>query len=124
MKTRPILAFIILCLGIVLSGLYGPWYAPAAFVALGCALMTLSMKHAIWLGLASSLLIYAAMALILLNRDDAEIISKTGNLLGGLAPFMVVMVTAVIGGVTGLLAGWTGSAIGQLLRNTTTSTNG
>ena len=120
MKTRPIIAFVILCLGIVLCGLYGPWYAPAAFVLLGSALMTLRMKHAIWLGLISSLLIYAVMALILLNRDDAEIISKTGNLLGGLSPIMVVVITAVIGGVTGLLAGWTGSAIGQLLRNSTT----
>lgn len=119
MKSRLITAFIVLCVGIALSGWFGPWYAPAVFVLVCCAILVLRTGQAIWLGLTSGLLVYVVMALIMLNRDDGEIIRKTGNLLGGLSPIMMVLVTALIGGATGIVAAWMGSALGQYIRNST-----
>ena len=119
MKTRLVTAFIVLCIGIALSGWFGPWYAPAVFVLVCCAIVVLRTGQAIWLSLAASVLVYIVMALIMLSHDDAEIIRKTGNLLGGLSPIMMILVTALIGGATGIFAAWMGSALGNYIRNST-----
>lgn len=119
MKTSLITAFIVLCLGMALTGWFGPWYAPAVFVLVCCAILVLRTGQAIWLGLAAGVFVYVAMSLIMLNQDDAEIIRKTGNLLGGLSPIMMVLVTALVGGATAMLAAWMGTALGQYIRNST-----
>jgi hypothetical protein len=117
---RPvIIAFVLLCTAVALSGWYGPWYAPAVVVVIICALLSLRTAQAIWLGLISCAFVYTLVALIMLNRDDAGIISKTGNLLGGLSPIMVILITAVTGSLTGLFAGWMGSALGKIVRHST-----
>jgi hypothetical protein len=117
MNKQIIIAFVLLCTAIALSGWYGPWYAPAIVVVIICALLSLRTAQAAWLGLLSCAFVYTLVSLIMLNRDDAGIIGKTGNLLGGLSPFMVILMTAIIGSVTGLFAGWMGSALGQFVRH-------
>jgi hypothetical protein len=119
MNRRVIIAFVLLCTAIALSGWYGPWYAPAVVVVIICALLSLRTAQAIWLGLISCAFVYTLVALILLNRDDAGIISKTGNLLGGLSPIMVLLITILLAGLTGLVSGWLGSVLSQYFRTTT-----
>lgn len=107
---------IILCLaGSLLSGIYGPWWAPAVFILLLCALMDLTMKQSILTGSISLGVVYLGMALWMSSQDKSEIIEKTGMLLGGLSPAMMIILTSLIGFITGLLSGWLGSVIGSIV---------
>jgi hypothetical protein len=115
MKNKTTIA-IFLCLpGSLLAGLYGPWWAPAVFILLLCALMGLAVKQSILAGSISLGLVYLGMALWMSSHDKAEIIEKTGMLLGGLSPVMMIVVTVLIGSITGLLSGWLGSVIGNVV---------
>lgn len=60
-------------------------------------------------------MVYLFMASWMNTLDHAEIILKTGLLLGGLSPVMMIAVTTLIGAVTGMLSGWLGSALGTIL---------
>lgn len=115
MKNRTGLAIILSLIGSLLAGLYGPWWAPAVFILLMCALMSLTVKHSILVGGVSLGVVYLGMALWMSRLDNAAIIEKTGLLLGGLSPVMMIIVTTMIGFITGLLSGWLGSAVGSVV---------
>mgnify|MGYP003461421302 FL=1 len=113
MKNKTPIAIIFCLVGSLLAGIYGPWWAPAVFIILLCALMGLTVKQSILTGSISLGVVYLGMALWMSNQDEAEIIQKTGMLLGGLSPVMMIVVTTLIGCITGLLSGWLGSVIGS-----------
>ena len=115
MKTKTMLAFILMLIGVILSGYFGPWWAPAGFVVLLSLLMHLSTRQAIWCGMFSLLIVYGMISILMLGKDDSGLIGKTGALLGGLSEILVVIVTAIIGGFTGLLSGWLGSSLGKVM---------
>ena len=115
MKNKTVIAIILFIAGSFLSGYFGPWWAPAAFILLGAALMGLSVSQAILSGSISLSLVYLGMAIWMSRMDKADIIQKTGELMGGLSPVMMILVTTIVGAITGLLSGWLGSALGYLL---------
>lgn len=115
MKNKTTIAIILCLAGSLLAGLYGPWWAPAVFILLLCALMGLTIKQSIIAGSISLGGVYLGMALWMSSQDKAEIIEKTGMLLGGLSPVMMIIVTTLIGFITGLLSGWLGSVIGSIV---------
>ena len=107
---------LLLCLaGSILAGLYGPWWAPAVFILLLCALTGLTVKQSILCGGISLGVVYFGMALWMNSMDHAAIIEKTGLLLGGLSPVMMITMTTLVGFITGLLSGWLGSIIGGVV---------
>lgn len=115
MKNKTTIALILCLAGSLLAGLYGPWWAPAVFILLLCALMGLTIKQSIIAGSISLGVVYLGMVLWMSSQDKAEIIEKTGMLLGGLSPAMMIIVTTLIGFITGLLSGWLGSVIGSIV---------
>jgi hypothetical protein len=115
MKNKTGIALILCLIGSLVSGLYGPWWAPAVFILLMCALMRLTVKQSFLTGSISLCVVYLGMALWMSRMDKAAIIEKTGLLLGGLSPVMMIVVTTLIGFTTGLLSGWLGSVIGSTL---------
>jgi hypothetical protein len=72
-------------------------------------------KQAIWLGLISVAVSYAVMAGWQIRQDEYNLISKTGALLGGLSSTVVLVLTVIIGLISGGLAGWLGNALGREL---------
>ena len=80
-----------------------------------CALMRLTVKQSFLTGSISLGVVYLGMALWMSRMDKAAIIEKTGLLLGGLSPVMMIVVTTLIGFTTGLLSGWLGSVIGSVI---------
>jgi MFS family permease len=115
MKNKSLISFLIMLVGSFLSGYFGPWWAPAVFIVLAAALSGLTAKQALGNGALSLGIVYLFMASWMNTMDQADIIGKTGMLMGGLSPILMIVVTTLIGAVTGLLSGWLGSALGKLL---------
>jgi len=115
MKGKSLLVLILMVIGVTISGFFGPWWAPAVFVILLSMLMKLTSREAIWIGALSLLVVYVIVAVMMLGKDDTGLIGKTGVLLGGLSAPLMVLVTGLIGGITGLLSGWLGSRLAKVL---------
>lgn len=118
-----LLTFIILLVGVFLSAYYGPWWAPSLVIISMVALLKLSAKQGMILGSLTSGLVFLAMTLVLNGQDGTDIISKAGELLGGLSPLVMIMITTFLGLITGLLSGWLGIAIGDFIKNTSSSSS-
>jgi hypothetical protein len=115
MKGKSLLVLILMLIGVTVSGFFGPWWAPAVFVVLLSMLMKLTAKQGMWNGAISLLIVYTVMSAMMLGKDDSGLIGKTGTLLGGLSAPLMVVVTGLIGGVTGLLSGWLGSSLSKVM---------
>lgn len=115
MKNKALISFLIMLVGSFLSGYFGPWWAPAVFIVIAMALSGLAVKQAMGIGSLALGLVYLFMASWMNTFDQAEIIRKTGLLLGGLSPLMMIVVTTFVGAITGWLSGWLGSALGTML---------
>lgn len=115
MKGKTSLVLILMMIGVVVAGFFGPWWAPGAYVVLLAMLMNLSAKQGIWIGALALFVVYTVMAIMMLGKDDSGLIGKTGALLGGLSAPMMVMVTGLIGAITGLLSGWLGSSLAKVM---------
>jgi len=115
MKSKSILVLILMMIGVIVAGYFGPWWAPGAYVVLLAMLMKLSAKQALWIGALSLFVVYTVMSMMMLGKDDSGLIGKTGTLLGGLSSPMMVIVTGLIGAITGLLSGWLGSSLGKIM---------
>ena len=116
MKNKSAIAFIVMLIGSWLSGYYGPWWAPAVFIVISTAVLGLTIKKAMMIGASALGLTFLAMSAWMSSLDQSHLIEKTGTLLGGLAPVAMIVVTTIIGFVTGLLSGWLGSALGGVLK--------
>ena len=116
MKNNSAVAFLVMLIGSFLSGYYGPWWAPAVFLIIATAIMRLNAKKAVIIGACSLGLSFLGMSVWMNTLDQSDLIDKTGALLGGLSPVVMIAVTTIIGFVTGLLSGWLGSALGGVLK--------
>lgn len=116
MKNNSAVAFLVMLIGSFLSGYYGPWWAPAVFLIIATAIMRLNAKKAVIIGACSLGLSFLGMSVWMSTLDQSDLIDKTGALLGGLSPVVMIAVTTIIGFVTGLLSGWLGSALGGVLK--------
>lgn len=104
-------------IGIVLAGYFGPWWAPAAFIVMLTALSGMNARQSLITGGALLSLAYLGLASALSLQDEADIIARTGVLLGNLSPQLLVLITTFIGTITGALAGWLGSETGHFVRS-------
>jgi len=116
MKNNSAVAFLVMLIGSFLSGYYGPWWAPAVFLIIATAIMRLNAKKAVIIGACSLGLSFLGMSVWMSTLDQSDLIDKTGALLGGLSPVVMIAVTTIIGFVTGLLSGWLGSSLGGVLK--------
>jgi hypothetical protein len=115
MKTKVWLIILLMIIGATVAGMFGPWWAPAASVVLMAMLMKLPVKQSVWIGMCSLLAVFTVMSMWMSGKDDSGLISKTGALLGGLSVPIMVIVTGLIGGITGIVSGWLGSNLAKAL---------
>ena len=115
MKTKVWLVLLLMLIGVTVAGLFGPWWAPGVCVVLLAMLMKLPTRQGLWIGACVVLAVYTVMSIWMLGQDDSSLISKTGALLGGLSAPLMVLLTGVIGGITGLLSGWLGSSLAKVM---------
>jgi hypothetical protein len=115
MKSKILLLFLLMLIGIVAAGYFGPWWAPAAYIVLLSMLLKAPANQAIWTGSVAMLILYTIWAYVMLGKDNTGLIAKTGSLLGGWSPSAMVILTGVIGAITGLVSGWLGSSLAKVL---------
>ncbi len=115
MKRNVWLVIVLMLIGVTVAGLFGPWWAPGICVVLLAMLLKLPVKQSIWIGACSILLVFTVMSIFMLGKDESGLIGKTGALLGGLSSTMMVLVTGLMGGITGMLSGWLGSSLAKAL---------
>ena len=120
MKGKTIIAFLIMAAGVLGLGFIAPWWTAALWVVCVSALTRLNQKQATLAGGFAVVIVWVLMARYLSMQDDADIITKTGTLLGGISHQLMMVVTLVIALITGVLSGWLGSVLGQVImsRNT------
>jgi len=101
--------------GCLAAAWVGPWWAAACFLAIWYMLMRYPARPAAIQGGLILAAVFGVMATILLLRDSTGLLDRTGGLLGGIPATGLLIVTVVIGWITGLLSGWVGSALGQVV---------
>jgi len=89
---------------------YSPWWTMALVGALAAFTFHKRRWSSFLIGLIGGGLLWFIPAL-LANLNNNELLSqKIGLLFGGLSPNMLLLLTALIGGLTTGLGAWTGSA--------------
>src|SRR4030095_2192964 len=122
MKTRTIISFLIMVAGVVCLGFFTPWWVAAIWIVLVAGVGKLSISQSMLTGGFAIGLAWVAMARYFSLHDDADIISKTGALLGGLSHQLMMVITLVIAFITGVLSGWLGGALGSMILKQTDDT--
>jgi hypothetical protein len=114
-RLSPILRILLALAGCGVAGWFGPWWAPAAFLAGWTILVRIPRRSAAIEGGLVLATVFAAVAGWMFIHDERDLLGKTGGLLGGLPAWAMWIVTIAIGWITGLLAGWLGSALGEVI---------
>ena len=105
--------FIILIAGIFILGLLLPWWVSPLWIILIAYIRKTTFKSGIVMGAISLGFVWGIVAGYMTFNDDADIMYKTGQLLGGVSGNLLIIITALIGSITGGLAGWFGSALNK-----------
>ena len=117
MKTKELLAFVIMLAGAALIEYFLPWWVHPAWVIIVVVLMKMRTWPAIiYSGLALAL-VWVGFARWMSEKDTAEIIHKTGELMGGISHQNMMSITLLIGFITGILSGWFGGKLASVMRS-------
>ena len=106
---RNLLYFFGMILLAVLLHQFLPWYAIViAGLLFGAFAPLSSAGEAFAYGLLAGAIVWGAYSGFLNYNNDSILATRIGNMLGGLSAWMMVVVTALLGGIYG----WFGSLIG------------
>ena len=114
-RLPPIFRVMLALAGCSVAGWFGPWWAPAVFLAAWTIVMRMPRRTAVIEGGLILAAVFGTVAGWMLLRDESALLAKTGTLLGGLPAWAMWFVTLVIGWITGILSGWLGSALGEVI---------
>jgi MFS family permease len=115
MSQKVVISFLFMVVGSFLAGYFGPWWGPAVYIILHTALMNLTVRQGMVSGMLALSLVYLVMSIWMNQQDHADVVEKTGTVLGGLRPMALILLTVLIGCLTGLFSGWLGSAFRRYL---------
>lgn len=111
-----IAAFVIISIGIVLISMFLPWWISALWITVIVAVLQLPLRAGIIISAVSFSIIWLLSSLYFQSKDATDLIGRTAELLGGISAFLMIVITAIIGLITGALSGWLGSTIGYVLK--------
>lgn len=99
-----------------LGGLWLPWWVLALVAGLLGFLLNPGALAGSLFGFAGGFLLWGGLAWYRDTANDHILSLQIGQLFQGLTPVAVVLVSALIGGLTGALGGWTGVRCRQLFQ--------
>ncbi len=99
-----------------LAGPWGPWWMIAPFAAVICFLVRSRPLLAFSQGLIAGFLLWGGLAFFQDRANDHILSSQIGALFQGLSPFVVVLMTGVIGGLSGGFGALTGAYLRELFQ--------
>ena len=102
-------------LGIPIISMLLPWWASIIWIIGICIWLHISMRFAWWISGMSLAVVWFLASIFFKSHDQTDLIGKTGALLGGVSGFLLVVITTVIGFITGALSGWFGSACATII---------
>jgi ABC-type polysaccharide/polyol phosphate export permease len=106
---RNLLYFFGLILSMVLLHQFLPWYAiVVAGLLFGAFAPVASAGKAFAYGLLAGAIVWGAYSGFLNYNNDSILATRIGNMLGGLTPWSMVVITALLGGIYGGLGNLTG----------------
>ncbi|MEP6648012.1 MAG: hypothetical protein ABJC12_13060 [Saprospiraceae bacterium] len=114
MKNKWMIAFLVMLAGVLVISLVAPWWAASIWIIAIATVSKLNRKQGIFAGVLALGFAWLAMAFYMSIHDNANIITKTAELLK-LSKVLMFVVTSLIALITGLLSGWLGSALGDLV---------
>ncbi len=118
MKTTNIfLTFAILIAGLIAIGYVAPWWCSVLWVVVVIAYSKLKIIQGLFIGGLAMGLVWGSAAMFFGNGDTNQVLTKTANLLGGFSDIQFILITILLGMITGFLAGWVGSAAGQMIKS-------
>lgn len=94
-----------------LSGPWGPWWMIAPLAAVICFLVRSRPMLAFLQGLAAGFLLWGGLAFFHDQANDHLLSSQIGALFQGISPFVIVLITGVIGGLAGGFGALTGATL-------------
>jgi hypothetical protein len=103
-------------IGTLVANFIGPWWSSSVVILVIAAYLNLKTTSGMLLGSLSLGIVFLFMALYQYSLDKADILSKTGFMLGGLSSTDLLCISTLIGLITGLVSGWIGSSFGDILR--------
>lgn len=92
-----------------LSGPWGPWWLIAPLAAVICFIVRSRPMLAFFQGLAAGFLLWGGLAFVHDQANDHLLSSQIGALFQGISPFVIVLLTGVIGGLAGGFGALTGA---------------
>jgi hypothetical protein len=92
-----------------------PWWFCGAVAFVACLVFRLNAGQAFLAGLIGVGLAWGISAGMIDARNDSVLSERIGQLFGGIPPVVVVILTAVIGGLAGGFGGLTGGTLSKLM---------
>ncbi len=100
---------------------YSPWWTMALVGALAAFTFHKRRWTSFLIGLIGGGLLWLIPAMMANIGNNGLLAQKIGALLGGLSPNLLLLLTALIGGLTTALGAWTGSAGRYLIQKKDTN---
>ena len=105
-------------IGISVMGYFTPWWVPVIWIIATAFVLKLDVRIAVTTGAMTFALVWLVMARYMDIQDRANIIEKTGTLMGGLSHQLFFILLLIVGLITGALAGWFGSRLRPFIDQT------
>jgi hypothetical protein len=114
-KKKNIIALIVIACGIAIISMLLPWWTSVIWIIVICIIMNTSLRAGWWISGIGLAIVWLVASLYFKTQDQTDLIGRTGTLLGGISGSLLVVVTIILGFISGALAGWFGSVCALLL---------
>lgn len=109
---------VLLCGGLsFIATLFLPWWTIVIICALVALILKFKIKSAFLTGFLGIFLLWLVQSFLLNSQNDGLLAAKVGQVLQGLQPILLMIITGLIGGIFGGLGAQIGAEINKYLQN-------
>lgn len=114
---RIVLSFGLIILFAAVLGQFLPWWIYVVPAFLVSYLFKLSGKLGFWISFSSILILFLITIIIINSRNNSMLSEKIGEMLGGLSPTSLIIISSLIAALLSGLSGWVGGRFGRNARS-------
>ena len=116
MKTQDLFFLLILIASLVIIGIMFPWWVQMVWTGIVFFIWKPGVRLSLLFGGIGVSGVWLIISIYLLLNDSAGIIQKTGQLMGGISPALMVLLAFITGWISGMLSAWLGNNVGVIFR--------
>lgn len=117
MKTQDLFFLLILIASLVIIGIMFPWWVQMVWTGIVFFIWKPGVRLSLLFGGIGVSSVWLIISIYLLLNDSAGIIQKTGQLMGGISPALMVLLAFITGWISGMLSAWLGNNVGVIFRS-------